>query len=198
MNNKPGMFRHMMIWGMTSGTALTTLFLILLNLVNHGSLALVLGYLPLLGAVSLVSGGIPGTALGLIEAFFARNLLDDVSVPFTKENMKEKRLSLYAAVFFVPIALSLTLSFLVWAINPDLITVPGYWFVSGILALIASVVSIYAAHRYMFRLHLWSKKLDARKSKAKNDDYYHLRDKTIDDNRLLYEIDSLEQKEQYL
>ena len=198
MNNKPGVFRHMMIWGLVSGTALNTLFFIFLNLLNHGSLVLVLGYLPLLGAVSLFSGGIPGAILGLTEAFFTRNLLADLSVPFTKDDMKEKRLLLYAAVFFVPIVLSLMLSLFIWSINPDLITNPGYGFVIGISMLIASIVSTYAAHRYMLRLHIWSKKLDARKSKAKNDSYYHLTIEATDNDNMVYEIENLEQKGQYL
>ena len=169
MNKKPGAFWHMMSWGVVSGTILGALFLMFFLLLDNLSISEVLGALPFLGFFGLIFGGVPGAILGLIEAFFVENSLSDIPDPFTKEDMKDRRWSVYWSVFPVPIVASIILSLLFWFIGGDALGALIYWFIFGIPTIIASIASAYVAHRYMFRLRLWSESRYARKPKMKNE-----------------------------
>lgn len=195
MNKKPGVFWHMMSWGAVSGTILGTLFLMFFLLFG-ASIGEVFSGLLILLIPALIFGGIPGAIIGFIESFFAKRALRDIPEPFTKDDMKDRRWALYRAVFPVPIAFSIILSSFLWFMSGEALVILGYWFIFGIPTIIASIASAYVAHRYLFRLRLWSEKHYARKPKAKNSqiDVNHLLEHESADSMIELEDKSPAQK----
>lgn len=190
MNKKPGVFWHMMSWGAVSGTILGTLFLMFFVLMG-ASIGEIFSDFFILLIPAFIFGGIPGAFLGFIESFFLKRALRDTPEPFTKEDMKDRRWSVYRSVFPIPIVFSIILSLFFNSLTGDFSGAIIYWFIFGIPTLIASIASAYVAHRYMFRLRLWSESLYARKPKTKNEEYSHLMEKEKSDDTLLAESENV-------
>lgn len=200
MNKKPDVFEHMISWGAMSGMILAilyVLFFVLMPPYQQIDLAII-SVLMMIETGAMMVGGILGVILGCIEAFGVEFILRDIPQPFTKQDMMNGRWLLYSAVFLIPIAFCFILSF--WDNQPpgisvdlvdDGVIVIDFWLVFGIPTLIASIASVYASHRYMFRLHLWSESQYARKSKAKNEETFHLMDKVKSDDTLLAESENV-------
>ncbi|MEM9952726.1 MAG: hypothetical protein AAF846_14055 [Chloroflexota bacterium] len=170
MLERPNIHTHMAKWGLLSGTVLAVLLMTFLSSLDGfgGLIALIFPPVWILG---LFFGGIPGTILGAIEASFIKQYLDDAPLDFNKDDMRHYRSSVYRAAGFVPIAMHIFLSLFVAMLAGFLGSGLVYFFVFGVPTLIASAASIYAAHRYMFRLRLHGMRLIGGQSHRK-EHYY--------------------------
>lgn len=180
----------MVSWGAVSGTILGTLFLMFFILMG-ASIGEVFPYLFVLLIPAFIFGGIPSAFLGFIESFFLKRALRDTPEPFTKEDMKDRRWSVYRAVFPVPIAFSIILSLFLNSQTDDFSGAMIYWFLFGIPTLIASFASMFAANHYLYRVYLWSESQYGRKSKVKNEEYYHLMKKSKNHALLVAESENI-------
>lgn len=149
-----------------------------------------------------------GSATGLITGMVLHRLLGEATAekPFTWQRMRNKRLPAYGLMLIIPMIISLA--------SAPLLIVSGEYFarelglnyfmphflITGYLipSLIASLICVYAAHRYMFRrnLRLIRDRLFSGKSKAKNASYHHLMDKPQVDEEVTSETEKLEQRSQ--
>ncbi len=157
MKNRPNLFWHMMSWGLSSGFVLGLSFVIIM--INFGDMSFddVLFYAPIMVLFVFITS-IAGVITGFFLAMILRNLLMYVSLPLTKAQMNQHRISVYGWTFIS--------TFLVYI----LVALPsGHIVVFTLSPLIAAIAASYVAHRYMYRLRLWSGGMEHRKSRAKND-----------------------------
>jgi len=175
MADKPNPVLHMMKWGAGSGFILALLYMILVLSSSSigGGLAVLAN--PFFWMLAVMYGVIPGLIMGFFIGFMLRSLLLTVPIPFTKADMQSKRVEVYGWTFVLTLFMSLMMIFFFFGSLSE-------WLLLGTPALIAASASTYAAHRYMYRLRLWSASIDTRKSKIKNDDYSHLIEQDEDEN----------------
>ncbi len=163
MQKRPNPFWHMMSWGLSSGFILALSYIVVLVDFANGSFTdwIELLFSPFLYWLAFVFGGVPGAGMGFFLALALWGMLRNVPLPFTKEAMNQKRVAVYSSVAGITLFLSFILVtiFLGGLFEPLLIAPP----------VIAAIAATYVAHRYMYRLRLWSGGMESRKSKAKND-----------------------------
>ncbi|MEM9955562.1 MAG: hypothetical protein AAF846_28425 [Chloroflexota bacterium] len=165
MDNRPNPTWHMASWGAVSGFILALFYLtVLIDFFSSATdpNALLLLFNPMAWWLSFLFGAIPGIIMGVIVSTPLWFMLRDVPLPFTKEAMRAKRPSVYSINFLATFGLSL---FLIYTFFGS-IGLGGFLVVPPFIAAIAST---YVAHRYMYRLRLWSGGVESRKTKAKND-----------------------------
>lgn len=163
MKKRPNPFWHMMTWGLSSGFILALSFIVvLLDFFDAGFNNWIEIFLsPFIYFLAFVFGGVPGSIMGFFLGLTLWRMLRNVDLPFTKTDMNRKRRVIYGATFSITILLSFfMLSILVGGFLDFLTLIPPF---------IAATAATYVAHRYMYRLRLWSGGIDNRKSKAKND-----------------------------
>lgn len=177
MKHKPNAIWHMVKWGMGSGLILAVLFIFsLVTFFGDISTADALAALfnPALWLLSCIFGAIPGAILGFIEGIILEHLTY-VAPMNTKADIERQRFAVYLAIFLTTFLGGLFLMATFLFTDTFIVFIPP---------LIAAVAATYAAHRYLFRLRLWSELVHGsirnieRKSKAKNDHiaYKHLRE----------------------
>lgn len=163
MYKRPNPFWHMMTWGLSSGFILALSYIIILfDFFDDGFsnwLEILLN--PIIYWLAFIFGGVPGVIMGLFLGLALWRMLRNVELPFTKADMKRKRPVIYGATFGITLLLSFfMISIFVGGFLNFLMLIPPF---------IAGIAATYVAHRYMYRLRLWSGGIDSRKSKAKND-----------------------------
>ena len=194
-NKTPNVFWHMTTWGAVSGMVLAILFLIFLDFVLDAHIGDVFSDIFVFLIVAFIFGGLPGAFLGFSEAFFV-GALHNIPLPFTKENIEEIQWAIYRGVIPIPIVFSVILSIFTGIVYASLSAFILYWFIFGIPTFIASIASIYIAHRYMLRICMWSESLYGRKSKTKNEEYYRLMDDETQAEEITSETENVEQRSQ--
>ncbi|GAB5493252.1 MAG: hypothetical protein Phog2KO_34670 [Phototrophicaceae bacterium] len=164
MKKRPSAIWHMIKWGFGSGFILAlAYFIVLSDIFNSGFNIETLGILisPFGWYLALIFGGLPGAFMGLVVGTLLSSLMREVNIPFTKADMIAKRGQVYVLIFALTFTISAFLVFTFFGgIFNVLLAVPLF---------IAAIASAYAAHRYMFRLRLWSGGIETGKVKAKND-----------------------------
>lgn len=193
---RPSLVWHMASWGSVSGTVLALFYItIMVDFVSSANdlSALAMLFSPFMWALSAICGGLPGAIMGALVATRLWRFFRDIPIPFTKEHMREKRLPVYVVAFSMTMILSILLLLFVFGFATLLSPL-------GISALIAGVASTYVAHRYMWRLRLWSGGVDSRKSKAKNDalNTSRLEDPRIINDTQLIQHETVTQSEKIL
>jgi hypothetical protein len=189
MQQKPNPVLHMLLWGFGSGTVLALLYIVFcLSLGTTSFMDTLLMFVqPFAWLIALQYGGITGTGLGLVTGVVLWSLSRSFQLPFSRAEMQAQRYKVYAIISTQTIIsgfVIITLFF--W---PTLFTY-GWGIPIGGTApfplafffppFIAGVAAAYAAHRYMFRLWLWSEKqYKLEKEKVKNIERMidHLHDK---------------------
>lgn len=184
MKGKPNPVLHMLLWGFGSGTILALLFIIFF--VSWGaSLSQTLSNLinPIAWSLALQFGGIPGASLGLLTGLLLWVLSRGFQEPFSKAEMQRQRYKVYLAIGgLTTISGYILTTILFWS---TLFTYGWGLRIGGqapfplaffFPPIIAGIAAAYAAHRYMFRLRLWSEQeYGLQKEKEKN--FEHLEDK---------------------
>jgi hypothetical protein len=184
----PNAIWHMIRWGFVSGTILAMLFIAF-----HASLSsptsaelLKIFFEPFFWMIALVSGGGAGLILGFIDGVLLLQMTRDVYLPFTQEEMHAVRYKIYSVIGITSI-----IGFYLWILFAEKSIRVRFTDSLGFSTpFIAGIAATYAAHRYLFRLRLWSKKAyENRKEKVKNSE--RLEDKLKHDT-ILGENEGLE------
>jgi hypothetical protein len=174
MKGKPNPLAHMLIWGAGSGTILALLYLLFfagLGSFNFVELFLLL-IQPSAWILALQFGGIPGAILGLLTGLVLWALSMGFREPFNRAEMQRHRYPVYFVIGSLTTILGFVLSVLVFGMSTFSYMGILLWFPP----FIAGVAAAYAAHRYMFRLRLWTEQqYGIQKEKEKNVE--HLEDK---------------------
>lgn len=164
MKNRPSAIWHMITWGFGSGFILALAYIVVISdIFNSGFNPEIIGLLisPFAWYLAFFFGGLPGAIMGFVVGIALSRLMRDIDIPFTKADMIAKRGSVYGSISVLTFTMSAFLIFLFFSSIFDLIfMMPPF---------IAAIASTYAAHRYMFRLRLWSGSIETGKVKAKND-----------------------------
>jgi hypothetical protein len=149
---KPDAGRHMLLWGASSGFILGGAFIIFLF--SFANIITV--------AVSAYVGAIFGVILGGISGFVIEQMLPLPLFPFTKMHQKQYSRRISIVLFVVNMLVSFVLLNGVLSLFSDFvmlgIEVPSMldnwaWLLPP---LIAALAAVYATHRYLFRLRLYS------------------------------------------
>jgi hypothetical protein len=165
---KPNAIWHMIRWGIGSGTILAMLYIIFMG--GLGSNVGVFDILKLLIEpsfwwISFIVGGGAGAILGLLDGLMLWALTRKSSRPFTRATMQAIRYRIYGAVGITTTIAGFMLTALVFGSS-------GFYYTGFLLLFppfIAGIAAAYAAHRYLFRLRLWSERIyGAQKEKVKN------------------------------
>ena len=169
MKKRPNAIWHMMKWGAGSGFVLALLYIIVVvDMFEAGFSLETLGILftPVGWYLAFIFGAVPGAVMGTIVGTGLWWMMRQAPSPFTKADLIAKRPKVYGITAILTFLMSLFL----------IVTFFGLSFFNffdflllGIPALIAAIASAYAAHRYMFRMRLWSGGIETHKTKAKND-----------------------------
>lgn len=184
MTKQPSLFWHMVKWGLMSGTILAALFITFISALFDSFSGVGLLLNPSTWFFSFMFGGLVGVFLGAIEATVIQGRVRSLPRPFTKVAMLNHRFGIYSRAFIVPLVAHLLISLTIMILGD---TEWGffYGFIIGIPIIIASIASVYAVHRYLFRLRLYdmqnSDGIGKRKHKAKNDALVNLLDDERDD-----------------
>lgn len=178
MKNRPTPIGHMLDWGKVSGGLLCTLYLALVAGFNSPNHLLNPSFLIALIFASCMIGSGLGMVLGFIEGIVLKSLMWGDSIRFTNEELKSRRKTIAPILFAVPIIINLLFivpRYIINNFNAELLPLnSNYFLYVAIPTIIASLASIYATNHYLVRLKQWSMSKDARKSKVKNEEYYHL------------------------
>lgn len=173
MKDKPKPLSHMVRWHYFSsiisimGSFFLALTLVTLTEFFYGrfsfvEISAVFFVATIVGIVtSFVFGTIIGWILGLINGALLWVFTRQVTFPYTATDMKYQQRYIYPSMFIATFLV--TIFILTNSYNEMNI-------VFSIISVIAAIIATYAAHRYLLRLHTWSKQFDVRKRKAKNDD----------------------------
>lgn len=162
MKKRPNAIWHMMKWGFGGGFVLVAVFFALYSATVDGSGAnLMPSIIPFILFIAFINGAIPGIIVGLIMGFALWGLTRNI--PISKNDKSHIYGSITTLTLLLPAFLVI-----IGLINFRPVSI------FDVLALIiplflASFSLIYAAHRYLLRLHRWSSEVYVRKSKAKND-----------------------------
>jgi len=186
---RPSPIRHMLNWGMLVGLliALSYMTLILDFFSGDDLFSLDIRSSLLSLVFAFILGSIPGAGVGYFLGLNMNNSLFNARIPITTADMKSKRLAVYGWSFVLTLFAFVT-GFFYFNDLSDFIFL-------GVSAFIAAIIATYAAHRYMYRLHLWSASLDTRKSKRKNDAYSRLTESHADNLPDDYQPDHQAQSE---
>lgn len=171
MKKRPNAIWHMTAWGVGSGFILALSYIVIvfdiLSWADGGFNSLGLIFSPFIWFYSFIFGGIPGAIMGIIVGFALWRMMRHVPIPFTKADMIAKRPRVYTVIGGLTMLLSLLL--ILFFFGGGLFGSFFDFLFLGIPPIIATIAATYAAHRYMFRLRLWSGGIETHKSKAKND-----------------------------
>ena len=184
MTKQPSLFWHMVKWGLLSGTVLSVLFITFIYGLFDDFNSLIVLLNPAIWFLTFFFSGFVGGFLGAIEATIIQAHIQALPRPFTKVAMLNHRFGIYGRAFIVPLVAHLLISLTIMILGD---TEWGffYGFIIGIPIIIASIASVYAVHRYLFRLRLYdmqnSDVIGKRKHKAKNDALVNLLDDERDD-----------------
>lgn len=166
----------MTAWGTGSGFILAIAYMIIVSdimaTINGGYVPLGIIFNPFVWYLGFGFGTIPGAVLGAINGLTLSWMMRTVSLPFTKTHIHNKRLQVYCVIGILTFNLFLIFINILFMLNMRVGTSSETVFFLGIPIIIATIAAIYAAHRYLLRLHQWSNFIDTRKSKAKNDDLH--------------------------
>jgi hypothetical protein len=177
----PEPISHMVLWGVGSGWIFALLYLMFFWEMMWGGLDGIAGLAqeplalltnPLIWLGSFIIGAMPGTMLGMLAGLILRQLMKGVPIPFTQGDMQAIRVKVYGWIGLSTVAAGMLLTGLVFGFYGLIETL----LIILLPSLIAAIASVYAAHRYLFRLRLWSEKqYGVQKEKVKNVE--HLEDK---------------------
>jgi hypothetical protein len=162
---KPNAILHMLLWGAGSGIILALLYIGFIAGLGGASIAEMLSFVVTTAGLAFVLGGGAGAILGLVDGIVLWLVMRNVPMPFTRRDMLAIRYRVYAAI-------GLTTSIGGFLLTSLAFGTSWFYYVGFLLffpPLIAGIASAYAAHRYLFRLRLWSESLyGGQKEKAKN------------------------------
>ena len=192
MKKCPNVVQHMTFRGFWSGFILALIYGLIFFAYGGGIGGLIF-MTPFMLFFAILFGSIPGTFIGYFVSLLLYNLLKDVFSPFMRDDLQKKRVTIYSSTFLLSLFLAV-ICFLLEFLILQLLSV-SVFIVVVMPSLIAAIASTYAAHRYMFRLLLWSENLDTRKSKRKNDAYSRLTESHADNLPDDYQPDHQAQSE---
>ena len=169
MKKRPNAIWHMMKWGAGSGFILALLYIfVVADMLEAGFNWETLGILfsPFGWYLGFIFGAVPGALMGAIVGASLWRMMRHVPLPFTKADMMAKRPQVYGITAILTFLMSLALIVIFFGLS-----FYGFFdfLLLGFPAVIAAIASAYAAHRYMFRIRLWSGGIETHKTKAKND-----------------------------
>ena len=169
MNERPAALSHMFLWGVGSGFLLASLYIATIfytdSVFRTGLLGMIFALTsPMTWGFALFFGAIPGAFLGILSGWVLSRLTRHIPLPFTKLDMNRIRWKVYFWISILIFGLS-WLFLLPFIIDADI----DFFVMVALSPFIATIAAIYSAHRYMYRLRLWSGGIESRKSKAKND-----------------------------
>jgi hypothetical protein len=162
----------MLTWGIVTGTLFIGSFLIYLSgidlTVSVSDLFVNLSNL----LAAFVNGSLIGAFVGFMSGSVLWWLMRDVPMPFTEADMQVQQLRVHTRMIAIPIALSSLLVAAAYFISANgFIWALGYFTMLLLPTLIASLISMFAAHHYLLRLQGWSKQYDLRKAKDKYENF---------------------------
>jgi hypothetical protein len=162
---KPNAVFHMILWGAGSGTILALLYIAFIIGLSGANIMDMLMMMFSLWGLGLAFGGGAGAILGIVEGFMLWGLTRNVPIPFSRGDMEAIRYKIYGTIGITTSIGGFILTTLVFGLE---------WFYYASLLLvfppiIAGIAAAYVAHRYLFRLRLWSaRNYGLQKEKAKN------------------------------
>lgn len=170
MNERPGIFKHMMLWGFIGGLLICMTYTAIVYMFPQVFI------ISFIWIVAMQIAALPGAFIAFLLSFFLWHQLRPLQYPITMMELREKRPLLFSVT---SIFTGLSYSLILWVFFQDFLrdlTEVHILLRTIVPVIIASITATVAVQHYLLRLQKWNKSFDTRKSKRKNDDYYRLMD----------------------
>ena len=195
MNQRPGIVKHMMLWGFFSGLFLCITYIMLSLALSAGTL-LPLIYLvtPFSWFMATIIGAVPGAIIGYVVSFPLRWQLKDLPIPVPQDALQKKRLPVFLTTFMMTAGLYGLNLWVFWREVILIVENIPLAFMSIVPAIIAAITATYSVRQYLLTLHDWSNLRYGRKAKRKNDDIHRLTENDHHPDTMSHESLYVEQK----